>query len=65
MTSYRIAAVAAVSSANACLSALVYMPPPASEPRMAAWRAVRGATGASGVPGDTQAASEAESGEWR
>jgi hypothetical protein len=27
MTSYRIAAVAAVSSANAALSALVYMPP--------------------------------------
>jgi hypothetical protein len=33
MTSYRIAAVAAVSSANAALSALVYMPPPAHQPR--------------------------------
>jgi hypothetical protein len=35
MTSYRIAAVAAVSSANAALSALAYASPLVSEPRRA------------------------------
>ncbi|MGC9670255.1 hypothetical protein ACNTMW_27390 [Planosporangium sp. 12N6] len=37
MTSYRIAAVAAVSGANAALSALAYLPPPGT----AASRATR------------------------
>ncbi|GAA1814067.1 hypothetical protein HC028_25155 [Planosporangium flavigriseum] len=61
MTSYRIAAVAAVSSANAALSALRCLPVSIAEPRRATWEVERALAG---VP-DTAAAFEAESQERR
>jgi hypothetical protein len=62
MTSYRIAAVAAVSSANATLSTLLYLPGPAPEVRRGAREVERFVPGA---PDDALAAVEVESQERR
>jgi hypothetical protein len=59
MTSYRIAAVAAVSSANAALSALAYASPLVSEPRAGRRRVEGRASGRSdGAAADSDAESQ-------